>query len=353
MDNSNSTVLEAFRCKPFGSDTAIIKGVKISFYIFLMLSSISGNSLLLAIVTRNKRMQSITNYLIVNMAVSDILITVLAVPRRITEILVGPRRWLVGGSLGSVLCKSISFLQDISTAVSVLSILVIAIDRYRGIVLPFHKQIKKTKLFKCIIPSIWIVSMIMHGSYFYTFRITEIDGRTYCVSSWAPRFDDRKSTETQYLVVLVFVTVIPVCAVTVLYSVIVINLKRGFARCNAYSSQQEPMTARRLKEDSKVVKNLIAIMIAFVVCIAPINVYAILFFFVWDWTIPCNTENFGSAAHFMLYFNASVNPCIYFVFNDKFRQGMLDILKLAVPWKKRKRNLSQPVTLVSLKTFIV
>ncbi|KAL9972503.1 hypothetical protein ACROYT_G018819 [Oculina patagonica] len=77
---------------------------------------------------RNKRMQSITNYLIVNMAVSDILITVLSVPRRITEILVGPRRWLVGGILGSALCKSFSFLQDISTAVSVLSLLVIAID---------------------------------------------------------------------------------------------------------------------------------------------------------------------------------------------------------------------------------
>ena len=50
-------------------------------------------------------MQTITNYLIANMAVSDILITLLAVPRQITEIIIGPRRWLIEGVLGSVLCK--------------------------------------------------------------------------------------------------------------------------------------------------------------------------------------------------------------------------------------------------------
>ena len=35
-------------------------------------------------------MQTITNYLIANMAVSDIVITFLVVPRHITEILVRP-----------------------------------------------------------------------------------------------------------------------------------------------------------------------------------------------------------------------------------------------------------------------
>ena len=351
MDLSNATVLNEFSCKPYRGDTVIIEGVKISFYIFLMLFSILGNSSLIVIVTKNQRMQTITNYLIVNMAVSDILITLLAIPRQITEILLAPRRWLVGGLLGLALCKGLSFLQDVSTAVSILSLLTIAIDRYRGIVFPLRKQIAKTKLFKCIIPSIWIISMVLHSFYFYTFKITQEDDRImYCLPSWAPKFDKRSSAETQYVVLLVVFIVVPMGVVTVLYSVIVVNLKRGKARCKTLPRS---ITARRLKEDAKVVKNVVAILIVFIACIAPINVYAILIFFTWKWKIPCNAENFGFAAHFIFYSNASLNPCIYYIFNDKFRQGLLHILEALVPWMGKRKNSTQSVKLVRFKTFSI
>ena len=349
MDRSNATVLNEFSCKPYRSDTMIIEGVKISFYILLMLLSILGNSSLIVIVTKTKRMQTVTNYLIVNMAVSDILITLLAVPRQITEIILAPRRWLVGGFLGLALCKGLSFLQDISTAVSILSLLAIAVDRYRGIVFPLRKQIAKTKLFKCIIPSIWILSMVLHSFYFYTFKITLEDDKTiYCLPSWAPKFDERSSAETEYVILLVVLIVVPLCVVTALYSVIIVNLKRGMARCKALPRS---ITARRLKEDAKVVNNVIAIIIVFITCIVPLNVYAILFFFTWKWKIPCNAENFGFAAHFIFYSNASLNPYIYFIFNDKFRQGLLHIFQALVPCKGNKKKLTQSVKLVRFKTF--
>ena len=51
------------------------------------------------------------------MAVSNVLITVLAV----LEILLGPSRWLIDGLLGSVLCKSVHFFQDITVGVSILT----------------------------------------------------------------------------------------------------------------------------------------------------------------------------------------------------------------------------------------
>ena len=140
MSRTNITYgLREYRCKPYQSDTDTTKGVKIFCYCVLLLFSVSGNCLLIAVIRRNKRMQTITNYLIANMAVSDILITVLAVPRQITEILLGPRRWLTDGLLGSVLCKSFSFFQDITVGVSVLSLMAIAIDRYGGIVFPLRK----------------------------------------------------------------------------------------------------------------------------------------------------------------------------------------------------------------------
>ena len=323
----NHLRLNESSCVPFQSDGDLTRGAKIFCYCVLLLLSVLGNSLLIAIIKKKKRMQSITNYLIANMAVSDIIITVLAVPRQITEILLGPRRWLIDGLLGSILCKSLSFLQDISTEVSILSLVVISIDRYRGIVFPIRRQlIKPTKRCKVIIPLIWITSMGLHAVYFYIFRIETEDMKTYCAIRWSPKFDEKQSQKTYYFVLLVFVIAIPTCIVTALYSAIILNLKRSkSARSKGPSSC---VTPQRLREDMKVMRIIIAILIAFLVCIIPINIYGLMFYYVWDWKIPCGTENVGFAAHFMLYSNASMNPIIYIILNDKYRKGLRDILEV-------------------------
>lgn len=184
----NVTELSPYCCKLFQSDTEAVKGVKILFYCVLLFMSIIGNSLVVAIVKMNKRMQSITNYLIANMAVSDIIITVLVVPRQITEILLGPRSWLMRGLLGSILCKSLSFVSDTTTDVSVFSLMVITVDRYRGILFPFQKQLwSPSKLCKIVIPLIWIISMSFHAVYFDIFRLVTYNGNAYCNVPWAPK----------------------------------------------------------------------------------------------------------------------------------------------------------------------
>ena len=349
MSSTNATPwLKEFSCKQYQSDTDLTRVVKIFCYCILLLCSVVGNILLIVIVKRNKRMQTITNYLIVNMAVSDILITVLAVPRQITDVLFGPGRWLFHGLLGSVLCKSLSFGQDLSTAVSILSLVVIAIDRYRGIVFPLRKQlISPGKLCKIVIPLIWITSMGLHAVYFYIFRTITYDTKTYCTLTWAPKFDDRKSQETYYLILLFCLIVVPTCVVTILYSAIILNLKRSrIARCKGPSGV---VTSRRLREDAKVVRIVIAILIAFIVCLIPINVYAILIFFVWDpGNVPCGIGNVGFAVHFVLYSNASVNPCIYFILNDKYRKGLLSILRSLHIAKNRDRMETSSIELVTL-----
>lgn len=345
---NSTTILHEYSCKPFKSDTSVSKGVKIFFYCVLLLFSVFGNSLLIAIIKRNRRMKTITNYLIANMAVSDMLITVLAVPRQITEILLGPRRWLIDGFLGSVLCKSVHFFQDITTGVSILSLLAIAVDRYRGIVFPFRKQFKKpAKLCKVIVPTIWLMSMGLQAIYFYIFRIVTVDSKPYCTINWAPKFDLKKSQEAHFIVIFVCLIAIPACVATLLYSAVIMNLNRS-----RHTRGQGPSSCKmseRLREDKKVVRIIIAILVASIVCIMPFSVYAILFYFVWDWKVPCGMENFGFSAFFILYSNASVNPCIYFVLNDKYRQGFLNILKAFPFIRKKAAQSTETLALVRLK----
>ena len=78
------------------------------------------------------------------MAASDLLISTFAVPREHVETLAGARRWLLDGLIGLALCKLVYFFQDISTAVSIQSLVVMAIDRYRGVVFAFRPPIITT-----------------------------------------------------------------------------------------------------------------------------------------------------------------------------------------------------------------
>ena len=333
---NNATQLNSYCCKPFQSDTNAIKGVKILCYCVLLLMSVIGNTLLVAIIKTNKRLQTITNYLIANVAASDIINTLLVVPRKITEILLGPRSWLVSGLLGSILCKSISFLQDITTAVSIISLVVITTDRYRGIVFPFQKQLMgPAKLCKVIIPLIWIVSMPFHLVYFDIFHTETNNGETTCRPLWSP-----ESQKTSFTVIFVCLIVVPACVITFLYLRIIHNLKR-----NRAALSQGPLR-KRLKEDVKVVRNIIAILVVFVACMTPISIYGMLVIFVWDKKVPCGIENYGFAAHFILYTNASVNPWIYFVLNDKYRRCFGNILrKLRIVRKEKKSRGGSPLAL--------
>lgn len=80
------------------------------------------------LVCRDRNMRTTTNFLIVNMAVSDLLVPVFAMPRACVEIFNGNLRWLIGGVLRDTLwtlCKLTAFPQDISTAVSVQSLVAI------------------------------------------------------------------------------------------------------------------------------------------------------------------------------------------------------------------------------------
>lgn len=252
------------------------------------------------------------------------------------------------GLLGSALCKSVHFAQDITTGVSILSLVVIAIDRYRGIVFPLGMQIiSPAKRCKIIIPVIWFLSMGLHSIYFYLFQIVTIDTKSYCAPSWAPTFDERKAQEAYFVVILVCLLGIPTCVVTLLYSVVILNLKKNAkARCQGPS---RCLTSRRLKEDRNVLRIIITMLIAFVLCLMPISVYGILFYFVWDWKMPCGMENYGFAAFFILYSNASVNPCIYFILNNKYRKGLLNILKVFHTVSKRTAMSAKDVKLEIIK----
>ena len=101
-----------------------LRGILIFFYTVIFLLGVSGNLLVVFVVVRNKSMQTITNIFITNLAVSDIMMCLLAVP--FTPLSAFLKSWV----FGEALCHILPMTLGVSVYVSTLTSTAIAIDRY-------------------------------------------------------------------------------------------------------------------------------------------------------------------------------------------------------------------------------
>ncbi|XP_053953295.1 neuropeptide SIFamide receptor isoform X1 [Anastrepha ludens] len=138
------------------SDLINNKWVQIIFcliYATVFVLGIFGNVLVCYVVLRNRAMQTVTNIFITNLALSDILLCVLAVP--FTPLYTFMGRW----AFGHTLCHLVSFAQGCSIYISTLTLMSIAIDRVFVIVFPFRPRMKLSTCI-LIIVSIWVFSLL-------------------------------------------------------------------------------------------------------------------------------------------------------------------------------------------------
>ena len=73
-------------------------------YSFLFAVSAFGNSFIVWTIYKDHRLRTTTNFLVANIAVSDIVCTIFWVPKNIVEV-ISDHRWLIGGDFGLALCK--------------------------------------------------------------------------------------------------------------------------------------------------------------------------------------------------------------------------------------------------------
>ena len=127
---------------------------------------IIGNSLIVWIVYKYRRLRTSPNYLIANMVVSDLVSavvgTVVGIPYN------DDGKWLIGGVFGNILCKITAYLLEVSFPVSLFSCVVITIDRYYAVDYPMKKALRKIKY---TIAGIWFISGLMNTGYLFWWKI--------------------------------------------------------------------------------------------------------------------------------------------------------------------------------------
>ena len=197
----------------YWNPTAEKIGLTFAFCLIILISLV-GNTLIGLIVYKTKTMRKPINFLIVNMAMSDLLFPIFWIPRLIQWLYIN--FWLIGGPLGQALCKLVTFLPDVSTAVSIQSLVLIAVGRFGAVVFPLRPPLISSKLCPFFILATWIVAMVFHSPYLFALDLAEYHGVLVCDWHWKEAFGESSSIENYFLSLFVACAFVPIVLIAIL-----------------------------------------------------------------------------------------------------------------------------------------
>ena len=291
-------------------------------YCLILIISLAGNSFIGIIVYKTKTMRKTINFMIVNMAMSDLLLPIFALPVILSKLYADS--WLISGVPGEALCKLVYVLQDISTAVSVQSMVLITVDRFGAVVLPMRSPLISSKLCLVFIPATWIVASAVFTPYFFALKLVENRGDLTCALRWKEAFGESSSKVNFMLAISAVFLYIPFASMLILYSIVIIKLKT--------MKLPGEQSLKAAKQHSKIHRNAlkmaVAIVLGFAICWIPLSVFNVLYLFVWDTSTPLSRGilHYHFIASFIARANCAVNPCICFTFSENYRRGLKSLV---------------------------
>lgn len=126
MDNSRNASLKPVQA----SNLPAFIVVQSVFLALIMIVSAVANSFICRCILAHRSLRTITNSFIFNLAATDFLLSVLCMPFALVSAITG--RWV----FGEVMCKLTGFLISVLCIASILTLVLVAIDRYLAICRP-------------------------------------------------------------------------------------------------------------------------------------------------------------------------------------------------------------------------
>ncbi|XP_072233090.1 cholecystokinin receptor type A [Leuresthes tenuis] len=340
--------------------------VRIALYSLIFLLSVLGNSLIIVVLVRNRRMRTVTNLFLLSLAVSDLMVSLVCIPFTLIPNLM--RDFIFGIGI----CKLVMYFMGVSVSVSTFNLVAISLERYSAICNPLTSRTWQTKSHAAkVITATWVVSFVLMLPYPISSTLkpfTRLDNSTghMCRLVWPNDIIQ----QSWYVSLLLLLFLIPGIVMMTAYGLISLELYRGIrfelssrksirGRQSSTSSikpgdsdgcylqpskkkssmvttstganpSSTPTPVRVFSNSStsnlmakkRVIRMLLVIVFLFFLCWTPI-------FVVNAWQAFDRRSAYRltgapiSFIHLLSYTSACVNPIIYCFMNKRFRQGML------------------------------
>ncbi|XP_078371836.1 substance-P receptor-like [Oculina patagonica] len=282
---------------------------KITFtvmYAVTFLVSLVGNTLLIYIVWKKPAARSLTSFMFVNMAVADLLVTMVVIPYTVSDFY-NEGVWPMSGLIGEITCRAVLFVAFFTISTSILCLTFMAIDRFYAVVYPFRRLLWFRRP-KVLTPIVWILPMALLSIVPIFVDLYPWNSNYVCGANYAILGEATKAVRGVYIYFFVINYLCPVTIISILYTITARKLWFHEAPGDdlLQNRQQQQLTKR------KVVRMLIIVFTAFALCWLPGQVYQLYM------AITGKQPPIVSVACFWFgYNNSAINPWLYISLNSK------------------------------------
>ena len=310
---NNSTLIDASEHSSCSDAASIFFTTAMSL---VSLVAFTGNILVIITVYKTPRLRTSTNYYYVNMAVSDFLASVTSWPLHLIEEMVARNGSLIQNPLTAIGCKVGSYFRMLSLTVSVLSLMLIAVDRFIAIVFPFKATLINPRVKAALMSATWLISITQCILLFHASRLAEIGPQIiFCTVTF-----NSLPLMSFFMASVVLYNFIPLIVIVITYSCIMHTLK---TRQQGQVSEASSSQRNRAKENQNVLKIFRSIVLAFFVCIFLFGLYLILLTTLHEIHTIDKCRFIRGVFHFVLpSLSTAINPVILFSFSTNFRNAM-------------------------------
>lgn len=306
------------------------QGFRIGIIVFLSTAAVVGflgNGLVVAVILRAKKLKSVMNRFILHLALSDMIVSVLAIPLFLFI------NFHDGGQ-SLIVCKIARFFQYLSPEASMTLLITIGWNRHQAVVHPLNIMTYSTA--NKLIFMAWMYAFVVVAPSLYLTKLqqTPLDpvtnqSLTYCATI--------PSTTISGLIYVMFLGlvgyIIPLSSLIILYGKIYRTVWR---RKSGQLGDSRPVEAF-IRSRKKVLKMFLTVIFVFLVTWLPLLLYISAI----EWAIKSKLSHVDYVrliTYSLGLCNSICNPFIYALFNKKFRTGCKEMCHMSFKVFQRKKS---------------
>ncbi|XP_041659528.1 neuromedin-U receptor 1-like, partial [Cheilinus undulatus] len=310
-------------------------------YLTIFLVGVLGNSLTCAVILRYRVMQTPTNYYLLSLAVSDLLVLLLGMPLELYEMWENYPFLLGEGG-----CYFKTFLFETVCFASILNVTALSVERYVAVVHPLKVKHMTTRAHvKRVILLLWVLSMLCAGPNTSMQGIEELDplfGRRFPQSAMCKVVKPPWMYNRIILISTLVFFLLPMLIISILYLLIGLQLHREKLMTvmdSRSSCEPESLSMAHQKKMSKrnmqVTKMLSVLVVVFGICWAPFHMDRLM----WSYMDTSDVEHlhiFGPIhiiSGVFFYLSSAINPILYNLMSTRFREMFSHITCCSKRWQ--------------------